>query len=127
MTPDLVAAANALADLLARENAALKRLDLSAAMAVVPAKEAALLSITSGRIPAPAANRDPAMLALGRRISGLVAENRQLLERAIAVQTRVVGIIVRAATPPRSASQYAANGFKSTPRRASAIALSAHA
>jgi len=117
MTPDLVAAANTLADLLARENAALKRLDFPAAMALVPAKEAALLGVTNGRTPAPAVSRDPATLALGRRISGLVAENRLLLERAIAVQTRVVGIIVRAATPPRAAAQYAANGFKSAPRR----------
>ncbi len=57
----------------------------------------------------------------------LVAENRTLLERAIAVQTRVVGIIVRAAAPPPVSRQYAANGFKSQPRRTSATALSARA
>ena len=127
MTQDLMTAAGTLADVLARENAALKRLDFSAAMALVPAKEAALLGVTNGRTPAPVSTRDPALLALGRRISGLVVENRLLLERAIAVQTRVVGIIVRAAKPPPAAGQYAATGFKSAPRRTSAMTLSARA
>jgi len=127
MTQDLVDAANTLADVLVRENAALKRLDIPAAMALVAAKEAALLGVTKGRVPLPVPERNPVVLALGRRVSGLVAENRALLERAIAVQTRVVGIIVRAAAPQPATRQYAANGFKSQPRRALATALSASA
>ena len=37
-------------------------------------------------MPLPVPERNPVVLTLGRRVSGLVAENRALLERAIAVQ-----------------------------------------
>ncbi|WP_428487262.1 hypothetical protein [Rhodopila sp.] len=127
MTADLMQAAQTLADVLARENDALKRLDFRTAIALVPAKEAALLSITKGRSPAPATDRNPVLAALGRRLNSLAAENRALLERAITVQTRIVGIIVRAAAPPAPAGRYAANGYKNQPRKASAMALSARA
>jgi hypothetical protein len=127
MTQDLVDAANALAEVLVRENAALKRLDFAAAVALGQAKEAALLGVTKGRAVLPVTQRTPTTMALGRRINELVAENRTLLERAIAVQTRVVAIVARAVTPPPAMRQYAASGFKTQPRRAPAMALSARA
>jgi hypothetical protein len=127
MTQDLVDAAGTLAEVLTRENAALRRLDFVAAVALGQTKETALLGMTKDRIAAPVTDRDPALLALGRRINGLVVENRALLERAIAVQIRIVGIIVRAAPPSPALGQYVASGFRSLPRRASAMALSARA
>lgn len=128
MTPDLIDAVNALAEVLVRENAALRRLDFPAAIMLMPAKEAALLEVSKRCAPLPpSAGRDPVVVALGTRINGLVADNRNLLERAIAVQTRIVGIVVRAASPPPREGQYAASGFRSQPRRTSAMALSARA
>jgi hypothetical protein len=127
MADDVAKAAQRLADILAQENEALKRLDFKAAIALVPAKEAALFGLTKGKPPAVITERNPALAALGRRLTGLSAENRSLLERAIAVQTRVVGIIARAAVPPASTDRYAANGSKNPPRRPAALALSARA
>ena len=46
MSDDPLQAAQRLADLLAQENEALKRLDFPAAVALVPAKEAALAELT---------------------------------------------------------------------------------
>jgi hypothetical protein len=124
VTQDLIHAANTLADVLARENAALTRLDFLAAVALGPSKEAALLRVTEWCSAMPTPDRSAPMLALGRAIMTLVAENRRLLERAISIQTRIVGIIVQAAAPPPVAGQYAASGLKRRRRRASATTLS---
>jgi hypothetical protein len=127
VTQDLVDAATVLADVLAQQNAALRRLDFPAAAALGSAKETALLGVTRDRAPAPMTDRNPVLAALGQRMKELVAENRTLLERAIAVQTRIVGIIVRAAVPPPSTGQYAASGLRSQARRASAMTFSSRA
>jgi hypothetical protein len=126
MTADRLRAAAALADVLARENAALQRLDFPAAVALLAGKEAALANLTAlgeamqhQPLPAEAA-------PLGRQLHALARENRALLERAITVQTRIVGIIARAARPPGGRS-YAANGQHRQPRRPGAMALSAQA
>jgi hypothetical protein len=86
-----------LADLLAQENAALKRLDFAAAVALTSAKEAALAELSQQQITAPLL---PSVAALGRVLAERAAENEVLLERAIAVQTRIVRIVARAAAPP---------------------------
>ncbi len=127
MTKDRIQAAHGLADLLARENEALRRFDFPAAAALLPAKEAAVtgLVLDAGSIPAEGQRAD--LVALGHRLNSLASENRALLERAITVQTRIVGIIVRAASPASAAGHYAANGLRSQPRRALAMALSARA
>jgi hypothetical protein len=126
MTANWLRAGAALADVLARENAALQRLDFPAAVALVADKEAALANLAAHgeemqQQPPPAE-----AVTLGRHLNALAAENRTLLERAITVQTRIVGIIARAARPP-TARSYAANGQHSQPRRAAAMALSARA
>lgn len=126
MSNELKEAAGRLADLLTRENDALKRLDLSAAVALVPAKEAALADLTKQ----PDTRMLPAMVglaALGQRLGELASENQALLERAIAVQTRIVRIIARAdATPPASA-RYGIPGARTLSHRPAAIALSTRA
>ncbi len=124
MTQDLAEAATVLAEVLEAENAALKRLDFSAAGALVSAKEAAMRRFAADRAGA-TPDADPVIADVGRRLNGLAAENRTLLERAITVQTRIVGIILQAAAPPAPVDQYSANGCKCPPRRPPAIALSA--
>ena len=106
MSKDPEEAANRLADLLARENAALKRMDFSAAVALMPAKAAALAEMTRDPLPPPANARSAALSALGQRLGGLAEENRILLERAIAVQTRVIRIVARAITPAQEGARY---------------------
>jgi hypothetical protein len=127
VTQDLVDAANALAEVLTQQNAALSRLDFPAAAALGAAKEAAFFGVTRDcKLTSPVGG-SPALAALGQRMKTLVTENQALLERAIAVQARIVGIIVRAAVPPPVTGQYAASGLKSQSRRTSAITLSARA
>jgi len=126
MTTERMRAAASLADVLARENAALQRLDFAAAVALVADKEAALANLVSQGEAGSQQSLPPEAVSLGRQLQALAAENRTLLERAIIVQTRVVGIIARAARPP-SARSYAANGQHNQPRRAAAITLSARA
>ena len=124
MSKDPVEAANRLADVLARENAALKRMDFSAAVALVPAKEAALAEMTRDRPPPPAGARSPALLALGQRLSGLAEENRILLERAVAVQTRIVRIVARAIAPAQEGARYKRPNEWTKSRRTIALAVS---
>jgi hypothetical protein len=118
---DANTAAQRLVNVLAQENEALKRLDFPAAVAMVPAKEAALSDLTS-----PSASPIPHP-ALALRLVGLAAENQILLERAINVQTRIVRIIARAAAPPPAATRYNGHGRRPLPNRAGALALSTQA
>jgi hypothetical protein len=67
MKPQAIEAANRLADVLERENAALKRMDFAGAIALVPAKEAALAALARD----PPAVRSPAVLAMAQRLVGL--------------------------------------------------------
>jgi hypothetical protein len=109
-----------LAEVLARENAALKRMDFPAAVALVPAKEAALAEMTrDGTVP-PAGARSPALLAL----RGLAEENRDLLARAIEVQTRIVRMVARAIVPGRDGPRYNRPNEWKTSQRTMALAVS---
>lgn len=118
---DRLQAAQRLADVLEQENLALKRLDFPAAIALVPAKEAALADLT--KPPVTVIRR----AALAQRLVGLASENHVLLERAIAVQTRIVRIIARAAKPPPAAIRYNGHGGRTPFNRAGAMALSTRA
>jgi hypothetical protein len=121
MADERLKAIQRLTDVLTEENAALKRLDFSAAVALVGAKEAALADLTAP--PAVAVSRT----TLAQRLVTLAAENQILLERAISVQTRVVRIIARAATPPPAATRYNGYGRPPNAQRAGALALSTRA
>jgi hypothetical protein len=124
MSKDVVAAAESLADVLGRENEALKRLDYASAVALVQAKEAALAGLTEHPV---ASALPPRMTVLAPLLRRLANENQVLLERAITVQTRVVRIVARACAPPPAAKQYGGYGHRAPSNRAAAIALSTRA
>jgi hypothetical protein len=124
VSDDLQGTVQRLTDVLRRENDALKRLDFTAAGALGPEKEAALAGLTKqseGRI------LSPPLVALGRRLAELATENQLLLERAIAVQTRIVRIVARAAAPPPAMMRYGGHGRRTPPHRTAAMALSTRA
>jgi hypothetical protein len=121
MSDERLEAAQRLADVLAEENEALKRLDFAAAVALVPAKEVALAELTQP--PAPPLKRT----ALEQRLGGLAAENQVLLERAIAVQTRIVRIVARAYAPPAAVTRYNGYGGRSLSACVAALAVSTRA
>jgi flagellar biosynthesis/type III secretory pathway chaperone len=127
MNNDLIAAGSLLADILIEENAALVALDLPRAVAMLPDKQRIATDfITAQAAPIPAAQREVAE-RLGERLRTLAQDNRALLERAIAVQGRVIGVIVRAAAPAVAPSGYGAHGKPSHAGRPVAFALSARA
>jgi hypothetical protein len=121
MSDQWINAAQRLVDVLQQENTALQRLDFHAAVALVPAKEAALANLAKPRMPPV----PPA--ALAQRLAGLAAENRTLLQRAIAVQTRIVQIVARASAPPPATMRYNGYGGRTPAQRSSALAVSTRA
>lgn len=131
MTHRLVASADALAEALAAENAALLAMDFSRITPLAAAKAAALADFAAaqsatppGPLPPPLR---PALRGAAARLEPLAAENRRLLECAIVVQGRVLQAIA-AALPralPQQAPQYAASGAMAQAQRAVPMALSA--
>lgn len=130
MTKDKLQAATELAAILGQENAALRRLDFAEAVALLPAKEAAFVRLaasdtgTSDRqLASPTSD---SIAAAGQRLAALATENRTLLEHAITVQTRVIGIIA-SAIRQQTAPSYSADGRRCPVTRTGAVALSAQA
>lgn len=127
MTSEFFAAAAVLAETLAEENAALAALDLPRAAAMLPDKQRAtdaFVAVQTTHVVG--AHRDTAE-HLVRRLRSLVTENKALLERAIVVQTRVIGIVARAAAPAITSSGYGTRGRSCHAGRPAAYALSARA
>lgn len=102
-TPSLMLAQR-LADVLERENDALRAMDLRRAVTLLPEKSAAIAALADCGPPA------PDLVPMAARLNGLARENRQLLERAISVQQRVIGIILRAAASVAVAPNYGLQG-----------------
>jgi hypothetical protein len=106
MIEHLMLAAQRLAEALGAENAALARLDLSAAGELAVAKRQAADAFAAAyaaasRMGARAEGADRARAEeIARGLSDLTAENRRLLERAIELQSRVIETIAGAARPP---------------------------
>lgn len=136
MTPELIAAAVRLADTITRENAALAALDLTGAAGMLAEKNEAASTLIAAQ--AIIARRGPIRLPgwqrgeaeqLAARLRTLAQENKRLLEHAIAVQGRVIGMVARAAAGSDTAQAgpfYGARGGRSAARPA-AMALSARA
>jgi hypothetical protein len=102
MTDDLLHTAQALADILAAENAALEALDIGLATHLLVEKRQAADGFAAAHARLAAAGPLPAaararLEATATTLRAAAEENRRLLERAIAVQTRVMDVIARAA------------------------------
>lgn len=117
-------AADRLADVLERENAALAALDLAGAAAMLDAKEAAAASFARAcdRADPPDGEAERRALAtLAARLDAATRDNRGLLERGIEAQRRVLHIIARAvprALLTQDAACYGAGGVASSPGQA---------
>ena len=129
MIQPLIAAAATLAELLDRENAALRALDFTGAVALFPAKQRAAdtFAVAQTQLGALPPALRPEFERTARRLKDLAAENRRLLERAITVQGRVIGIIVKAL--PRALDKAPGYGAQGANNRARLppVALSASA
>lgn len=121
MRKPLIVAAQRLADVLDRENAALRTMDLRKATALLPEKSDAVAELTAAG-EAGFGPPSPVLIATARRLDNLASENRRLLERAIAAQQRVIGIVVRAVTAAVSEPSYGA--YARQARATGPIALS---
>jgi flagellar biosynthesis/type III secretory pathway chaperone len=106
MMEALMIAALRLAEALRAENEALARLDLAAAGELARGKRQAADAFAAAyeavrRLASPGAVLDRARTEeIAARLRDLTAENRRLLERAIALQSRVIETIAGAAKPP---------------------------
>lgn len=134
MMQPLLNAGQRLAEALRSENEALAQLDLTRAAAVALLKQQASDAFaaayaaarkTGARADA-GAERDMAE-ALAIRLRDLGNENRRLLQRAIALQSRVIETIAGAALPKAVPPTYGAAGRVPTRPQAPALALSSRA
>jgi hypothetical protein len=124
MSMELIAAASLLADTLTAENAALMALDLPRAASMLTDKQCALTGFLAALDVERSAARPAAIEPLlARRLQTLSEANRTLLEQAIAVQGRVIGVIARAALPAVAPSSYSAHGSSGHLARPTALAL----
>ncbi len=129
MTQDLVNATEHLADALAAENTALRALDLRAAGQMLAEKQTATENFSAAQrrtIATRPALDTKALRAAALRLKLETDENRRLLERAIGVQTRVLGILASAARAADPTPRYARSGVYAK-RATSSWALSASA
>jgi hypothetical protein len=132
MMQTLILAGQRLAEALRAENEALAALDLSRAATLATGKITAADAFAAayaaqakhgGTAAGPV--RDAAAI-LARRLEELGTENRRLLERAVALQSRVIETIAGAALPRTQVQGYGPPGRAPT-ARAPALALSARA
>jgi hypothetical protein len=136
MTEDFTAAADRLAEVLAAENAALAAVDLRRAGAMLAEKTSAAAAFVAAKAARHKASHGASHGAWSsarpvalERLHDLVEENQRLLDIAIKVQGRVLGVIARAlprALHDPAASRYGAQG-RVAPARPSAFAISARA
>ena len=123
-------AGEGLAALLERENQALRAIDLPGVGNMLADKTRAIDAFLAARRSAEPPILDAALreraTALAARLATLAAENRQLLDRAIKVQGRVLDVIARA-VPTTPTYGYRPGGRSDGPARPSPLAVSARA
>ncbi len=104
----LTAAAQRLADTLEAENTALRALDLPAAGALLADKQAATADLNKAVKAVANAGElaHPALRSAIIRLRELAEENHDLLQRGIAVQSRVLGVLAQAARAHRPEPRY---------------------
>lgn len=131
MMDSLILAGHRLAEALRAENEALAKLDLPSAATLASSKIAATDAFAAAYAAqakhgaAPEGPVRQAASVLTRRLEELGQENRRLLERAVALQSRVIETIAGAALPKVAAQGYAPLGSRPMGVRPPALALSA--
>ena len=127
-----VAAAETVVALLTAENTALAAMDLGRAAGLAAEKTRAVEELLVARKALDAgALRDGRVREVARRLEGLTTENRTWLERGLAAQSEIIGIVVATAQKLRretgtGAARYTARGM-SARTAGTALALSAQA
>jgi len=122
----VIHAAHNLSDILEAENAALTAMDLAAATALLPAKQAATAALVA--VHGAAVMTDSDVRSAAERLRALVACNRTLLERAMLAQDRILSCIARAMPPAiAQGGRYGARGANVTRQTLPPVALSARA
>lgn len=133
MMDSLILAGHRLAEALRAENEALAKLDLSRAATLASSKIAASDAFAAAYAAqakhgmAPEGPVRHAAALLTRRLEELGRENRQLLERAVSLQSRVIETIAGAALPRMTTQGYAPAGTRVGGQRPPALTLSARA
>ncbi len=114
MTHAMIAAAVALAHTLTEENAALRAHDIARAMSLLARKRAEMQSLSNLQRSSGALSPEQWALAqqVAARLADAAAENRRLLERAIAVQGEVIATLLRAVPAALPAARYGAGGAR---------------
>lgn len=131
MMDSLILAGQRLAEALRAENEALAKLDLPRAATLANSKIAATDAFAAAYAAqakhgsAPDGPVRQAAAVLTRRLEELGQENRRLLERAVALQSRVIETIAGAALPKAAPQGYAPPGSRPAGVRPPALALSA--
>ncbi|MBR0680752.1 hypothetical protein GXW74_09655 [Roseomonas eburnea] len=131
MIDSLILAGQRLAEALRAENEALAALDMPRAAHLASGKMAASDAFAAAYAAqakhglAPEGPVREAAAILARRLEELGRENRRLLERAVALQSRVIETIAGAALPRAAAPGYAPAGHRAPAARPPALALSA--
>jgi hypothetical protein len=116
-----------LAEVLRRENAALDVLDLGAAAGCLPDKQAALSALATATGHDASAQVPPALIQAVRDLQSLAERNRRLLESAMAVQGRVIGLVAQAASRAMAHPRYGAGPGRGPSGRPPAFAVAARA
>lgn len=133
MIQALLNAGQSLAEALREENEALAKLDLSRAATLATAKLqasdafAAAYGAATRTGSTAQGNLRQAAETLALRLRNLTDENRRLLERAIALQSRVIETIAGAALPASRPATYGGMGYRAMPRQTPSLALAARA
>jgi hypothetical protein len=128
MNLDLAFAAGALADTLTRENAALAAMDLPGANALLAQKLRTVEAFALAHQKAAPARPGDLDRPTVERLRTLAAENKRLLDRAMAVQGRVIELVASAV--PKSfekSPRYTAAGDIAPARRMPPLTLSSRA
>lgn len=126
MRTEVAAAADRLATVLTRENAALASLDFSAVGGFIDEKRSALEALAAfarDRTAVPTERQSSADLDLAERLQTLAATNKHLLEQAMTVQNRIMAVLAEAARHAQLPETYGARGRQSGAGSSGAFAL----
>lgn len=133
MVETLIAAGDRLAEALLAENEALARLDLPGAAGLAGAKLKATDAFAAAFAAASKVGARPegplrqGARGMAERLEALGAENKRLLQHAIAIQSRVIEAVAAAALPRAANPVYGAAGRRAAPKQAPAMALALRA